>query len=53
MEQCEAALEAGRIGEVYEVLRKLGTRDTKPHTGTTITTEAFRKHFEEVSKDRF
>ena len=38
---------------MYELLRKLGTRNSKPYTGTSLTTEDFRNQFSEVSAHRY
>ena len=38
---------------MYSTLRTLGTRSSKPHGGTSITTEQFRNPFAKVSAVRF
>ena len=37
---------------MYKTLGKLGTRSQKLQTGTTISTDEFKAHFSNVSKDR-
>ena len=51
--QCQEANEKGEMGTMYRILRQLGSRDSKPNTGTTITTAEFKAHFEKVSKERY
>ena len=52
--ECERAGETGEQGRLYKQLRKLGRREMKKTSkSTTITTERFRTHFKDVSKDRF
>ena len=53
LDECQAANENVDMGSVYEILRQLGARDSKPNTGATITTIEFKEHFEKVSKDRY
>ena len=40
------------LGGRFSWLRKLDLRDSKPSTGTTITTEEFKTHFERVGRER-
>ena len=49
----ENAVEKGDMGTMYKTLRKLGTRSQKHQTGTTISTDEFKAHFSNVSKDRY
>ena len=51
--ECENAAEKGDMGTMYKTLRKLGTRSQKHQTGTTISTDEFKAHFSNVSKDRY
>ena len=53
LEECLEANEKGDIGSVYRILKQLGSRTSKPNTGTTLTTKDFKEHFERVSKDRY
>ncbi|XP_063722275.1 uncharacterized protein LOC134848689 [Symsagittifera roscoffensis] len=50
--ECKNAAEKGDMGTMYKTLRKLGTRSQKHQTGTTISTDEFKAHFSNVSKDR-
>ena len=50
---CEEAANREDMGTIYSTLRTLGTRDSKPITGTTITTDDFSDHLSNVSKDRY
>ena len=45
IEQCATAAKMGDLGTVYSTLKKLGTRDSKPQTGTTLTTDDFQQNF--------
>ena len=47
--ECEEACSQGRIGEMYKLLQKLGTRGRPAGQGHTITKEEFKGHFERVS----
>ena len=51
--ECENAAEKGDMGTMYKTLRKLGTRSLKHQTGTTISTDEFKAHFSNLSKDRY
>ena len=51
--ECENAAEKGDMGTMYKTLRKLGTRSQKLQPGTTISTDEFKAHFSNVSKDRY
>ena len=51
--ECENAAEKGDMGTMYKTLRKLGTRSQKHQAGTTISTDEFKAHFSNVSKDRY
>ena len=53
VDECTASAERGDMGTVYKTLRNLGTRDSKPKTGTTITADKFKNHFMKVSQDRY
>ena len=51
--ECENAAEKGEMTTLYKTLRKLVTRSQKHLTGTTISTDEFKAHFSNVSKDRY
>jgi len=51
--ECEEASRTGRVGDMYKILRSLGTRGWKAPASTTITSREFREHFEGVSRDRY
>ena len=51
--ECEDAARRGDFGAMHSVLRKLGTRKSKPQAGHKITTEQFRAHFSKISEQRF
>jgi len=53
IDECAEAARNGDIGSMYKVLRKIGSRHCKPYSGTTLTTDEFKKHFEKVTKDRY
>lgn len=53
IDECVTASERGDLSTLYSALRKLGTRSSKPQTGTTLTTDEFQKHFQSVSNERF
>ena len=40
----------GDLGAMYNLLRKLGTRNSKPQTGHKITTELLKDHFSKISE---
>ena len=48
--ECENAAEKG---DMYKTLRELGTRSQKHQTGPTISTDEFKAHFSNVSKDGY
>ena len=47
--ECEKAARKGDFGAMYSLLRKLGTRRSKPQAGHKITTEQFKNHFSKIS----
>ena len=51
--ECNEASRSGNIGGMYKALRKLGQRGRKEQEGNTITTDQFKTHFQNVSKDRY
>ena len=51
--ECERACEEGRVGDMYKLLRKIGSRGRRTFVGSRVTTNEFRGHFEGVSKDRY
>ena len=53
LDECQQANIKGDMGTMYRTLRQLGGRDRKPDTGTTLTTDEFKAHFEGVSKNRY
>ena len=54
LNDCKNAGERGDQGTVYKHLKQLGTRGiTKAPETTNISTEQFKKHFQDISKDRF
>ena len=54
MTECEEACRQGRMGDMYKILRQLGTRGNKKlGMGGTLTAEDFREQFESVSAERY
>ena len=51
--ECKDACDEGRVGDMYRSLKKIGTRGKKEKSGTTITMDEFKRHFEKVSRDRY
>ena len=51
--ECTEANDKGDSGAMYRALRKLETRNSKTNSGTTITSEQFKDHFQKVSAQRF
>ena len=50
--QCETACQQGRMGEMYRILRKLGTRGNPTQNANQITAADFKEHFSSVSEKR-
>ena len=53
LNECRDANEKGDMGSMFRLLRQLGGRDSKPNSGTTITTDEFKTHFQQVSSQRY
>lgn len=52
--ECEEAQRRGDMGEMYKILREIGVGTyRKAQAAGTVTTEDFRLHFSEVSKERY
>ena len=49
----QEAAERIDFGSMYSLLRTLGTRSSKPLTGTKLTTQQFKDHFENISFRRY
>ena len=43
----------GRIGELYKLLQKLGTREIPEGLGHTLTEEEFKNQIEGISRERY
>ena len=41
------------MGEMYRILRKLGTRGNPTHNANQITAAVFKEHFSSVSEKRY
>ena len=53
IEECEEASVRGRIGDMYECLRRLGTRERLAARSMKQTVDDFKNHFESLSRDRY
>ena len=52
--ECQEAQNNGNLGEMYKILREIGVGTyKKAQATTTVTTDEFREHFSEVSKERY
>ena len=48
--QCETACQQGRMGEMYRIFRKLGTRGNLTQNAIQISAADFKEHFSSVSE---
>ena len=53
IQECKGAAEKRDFWSMHVLLRKIGTRKSEPHSGTTVTTEQFKDQFSRVSAGRF
>ena len=53
MRECREACDRGRIGDMYKLLRKIGTKGGKAPESSMITIGEFKEHFERVSNVRY
>ena len=51
--ECQEACERDKIGEMYNCLRKLGTRGIKGANSCMLTVNKFKDHFEQLMCDRY
>ena len=52
--ECEEACRSGRMGDMYKILKKIGTKGwKKAQANVKITAEEFKEHFEKVSEMRY
>ena len=51
--ECREACDSGRIGDMYECLRKIGMRGVKAGESSTISISEFKNQFESVSRERY
>ena len=53
IDQCQEAEQQNNLGKMYQLLKKLGTRDSKTVSAREyFTPQQYKLHFEKVSKDR-
>jgi len=53
IDECEAACRAGRMGDMYGLLKEIGRKGWKAPASSRITVEQFREQFEKVSVNRY
>ena len=51
--ECQTACAEGRVGDMYNCLRKIGSRDKPAARSMNVTVNEFKEHFERVSKERY
>ena len=49
--ECRETCDRGRIGDIYNCLRRLGTKGSRAPESSMITVNEFREHFERLSRD--
>ncbi|KAI8486755.1 hypothetical protein Bbelb_355030 [Branchiostoma belcheri] len=51
--ECKEACETGKIGQMYKLLKQVGTKGRKAPNSWTIEVKDFKEHFERVSRERY
>ncbi|KAI8519281.1 hypothetical protein Bbelb_025380 [Branchiostoma belcheri] len=51
--ECKEACETGKIGQMYKLLKQVGTKGMKAPNSCTIEVKEFKEHFERVSREMY